>query len=120
VGSPGLDASTGVGVARYQAQGLPFAFARDHDRRVWSRGALREVERAFEPVVLSFEGALVAAPHSQGYLRGLLQHLEAFLLRREGDAESPRLLVVAEPMPSQARPPESTSSVVTALTKRAG
>src|SRR5215203_5093421 len=48
--------------------------------------ALREVERAFEPVVLPLEGPLVAAlaaPHPQADLDRLLQHLEALLLRRE-------------------------------------
>src|SRR5918997_2345007 len=59
--------------------------------------ALRQVERAFEVVVLALEGALVtvlAAPHPQGYLYCLLQHLEAHPLCREGDPESPRLLLV--------------------------
>src|SRR5215203_6889618 len=59
--------------------------------------ALREVERAFEPVVLPLEGPLVAAltaPHPQADLDRLLQHLEALLLRREGYPEPARLFFV--------------------------
>ena len=37
---------------------------------------------------------MLAAPHPQGYLYRLLEHLEAHPLRREGDPEPPRLLLV--------------------------
>lgn len=42
----------GIGIACDQAQGL-LAPPTDQDRRMWSGEALREVEQAFEPVVLS-------------------------------------------------------------------
>src|SRR5829696_5195880 len=59
--------------------------------------ALRQVQGSPEPVVLPFEGALVpafAAPHPQGHLDRLLEHLETLPLRWEGDPEPVRLLLV--------------------------
>src|SRR5215207_7052354 len=83
-----------AGVAGDQAQGLFLAVACDHDRWVGPAQALWNVERSLEPVVLSLEGAPVVAPHPQGYLHRLLEHLEALFERREGDPEPPRLLFV--------------------------
>src|SRR5215212_5155794 len=86
--------TAGVGVARNQSQGLPLAVASDHDRRMGSAQALWEVERPLQPVVLPLEGLLVAAPHQQGYLERLLEHLEPRFKWRERDAEAARLLFV--------------------------
>src|SRR5215203_4314044 len=100
--------AAGVGVAGDQAQGLSLAVACDYDRRVRPAGALRQVQWTLEPVVLSLEGALVsllAAPHPEGYLERLLQHLEAFFLRREGDAEPRCLLWVVAGADAEAGPP---------------
>src|SRR5215218_3598146 len=64
---------------------------------MWPAQALREVERALEPIVLPLEGTLVAAlaaPHPQADLDRLFQHLEALLLRREGYSQPACLFFV--------------------------
>src|ERR687889_183811 len=89
--------TAGVGVARDQAQRHLLPVAGDHDRRVGPAYALWQVQGACEPVVIPLEGALVsalAAPHSQGYLDRLLEHLETLPLRREGNPEPMCLLLV--------------------------
>ena len=94
-----------VGVLGDHPQRLLLAAAADHDRRVRPGQRLRRVERALERVVLAAVGLLVAVPHLQADLQGLLQPLEALRDRRERDAEPARLLLVpgrpdAEPRPA--------------------
>src|SRR5919107_3113494 len=89
--------TAGVGVALDHAQRLLLPVAGDHDRRVGPAHALRQVQWSPEPEVIPLERALVsalAAPHSQGYLDRLLEHLETLPLWRERYTEPQRLLFV--------------------------
>ena len=63
---------------------------------MWLAETLGQVERPFELVVLSFDGALVAAlatPHARADLKRFLQHLEALTERWEGNSQSARLVL---------------------------
>ena len=85
------------------------------------RAALRRVQRPAELVVLAVVRLLVVAPHLQADLQRLLEPLEPLGHRREGEAQPvDSSSFHAAPMPSPARPPDSTSRVVTALASSAG
>ena len=86
---------------------------------------LRAVEEARGVDVVAVEGGLRAAlpgPHAMGHPERVLEELEALARaagrRTRGLRDSSSFQ--AAPMPSQARPPDSTSSVVAALTHRPG
>src|SRR5207245_2192862 len=67
------------------------------NRRMRSREALRQVERAFDVVVLPLKLSLVALftlPHAQADLEHLLHPLVALFQRREGQARADSLLFV--------------------------
>ena len=65
--------------------------------------------------------AALALPHPVRDLERLLEHLEPLAERREREAEArDSSSFQAAPMPSQARPPDRTSSVVAAFTHRPG
>ena len=81
-------------VAGDQSERLPLAAAADHDRRMRLGDRLRPVQRALKVVVLAVEGRLVAPPHLQADLQGLLKPLEALGDGRERDAQAARLLLV--------------------------
>jgi hypothetical protein len=68
----GLEKVACVGVPGDQAQRLAFPTAADHDRRVWPGQGLRGVQGPAELIVLALVRALVAAPHLQADLQGLL------------------------------------------------
>jgi hypothetical protein len=79
----------------------------------------REVDGPHQVRMRAFEGPVAAGPHLQADAQGVLQQFVALRERGESDAETGVLLLVqAAPMPSQARPPGSTSRVVTNLARR--
>ncbi len=90
----GREQVASLGVARHETQSLPLPAAADHDRRVRLGERLRGVQRAIELIVRATERSLVAAPHLQADLQGLLKPLEPLSNRRERDAEPLGLLLV--------------------------
>src|SRR5262249_35338062 len=89
-----------VGIMCNQPQGFLLAATGDHDRRMRSGGAprqLRRIECSLEVEVLAVVGVIVAvfvAPHAQADLYRLLQHLKALCDWRVGHPQPMCLILV--------------------------
>src|SRR4029453_1490306 len=86
----------GVGVAGHERQRPFLAAARDEERRVRAREALRQVQGAPEVDMLAVEVALAAAiacPHLETGLDRLLEEVEPFACRLRERQPEPRCLL---------------------------
>ena len=97
-----IEQVAGIGVLGHQAQGAPLPATADQDRRPVRT---RAVQGTLEMEMLAGERRLVVVPHVVRELQGLLE---------KGEPLQPA------PRPSTTRPPVSTSSVLTALSRSPG